>query len=148
MSIDPAIAAEIALEPNVWGPEELFPGVIVWAARNHSGAWCAYASVPYEPLAAMYAREWDESRDLDDIEVHGGVTWCGEPCSWERLGTDLDAPAFCLGFDCTHAWDFVPAYADLRPSDSLTYRNLAYVREQVALLAKQIALAMPEEVAQ
>lgn len=89
-----------------------------------------------------------------DIQVHGGLTYCdklGRPTGGLHRG-------LWIGFDCGHAWDYMPAmYAkipslrwDIAPGDNgamallgekSVYRDIAYVEEQVTSLAKQLKRA-------
>lgn len=56
-----------------------------------------------------------------------------------------------FGFDCGHAWDYLPAHEALmgellgeRGPRSGTYRTLAYVHDEVMKLAQQLAERWPE----
>jgi hypothetical protein len=51
-----------------------------------------------------------------------------------------------LGFDCAHSGDMTPSYADRMPSfggERATYRDIGYVRKQVAGLARQLHAMVP-----
>lgn len=84
------------------------------ATRYTAAWWNGYVRFPAAPVPL-------ESGLLDRVWTHGGVTF-----------TDM-APdgSSCYGFDCNHAWD----QGD--PKDE------AYVRAEVRLLARGLALAVP-----
>ena len=130
--------------------------------RNQMGAWCGYVGVPLDHPKAepLIARE-----DVDGLLVaHGGVNFAG-PCV--DHGEDDSRPAartIChvrgegdgevhwLGFDCAHGGDIVPWFRKKFPQDSILmrraiYRDVAYVKAQVYMLALQIAaiLGLPLE---
>jgi len=80
-----------------------------------------------------------------DVEVHGGLTY-GSHTNPDTGEKDL---GFWLGFDTAHAGDITPKTSSLlrafseafepRPGGTKdTYKNFAYVREQVVSLAKQL----------
>lgn len=83
------------------------------------------------------------------INVHGGLTFSDvcQPCDTEAHGIchvpDPGEPdhVWWFGFDCAHAWDLMPGYTPLfRATQDESYRDIAYVRNQVAQLAAQIAI--------
>lgn len=147
-------------------------GLPCLAMRNGGGAWCGYVAVPTSHPAhglSYHSDAFDiedllnERRTLDhartqlavnNIEVHGGLTFAGA----EREHAAAPERAWWFGFDCSHAGDYSPRFD--RADDPvlglgkptgwggvITYRTLAYVEEQCALLADQlaaIALAHPE----
>lgn len=119
--------------------------------RRANGAWCGYVGVPRShPLF--------ESQNLDDLNVHGGVTFSGK-C---RPGDENDAichvvdpgeddDVFWIGFDCNHAWDIDPeravrelALGLLSRADDV-YRDQQYVEGECLKLARQLAdMAKPK----
>jgi hypothetical protein len=144
-------------DKTIWGPgpwqEEpdkiQFPdpdtGLPCLIVRNHSGSLCGYVGVdaghPY------YGRDYS---DLENIEVHGCLTFT-DSCRPHEPGKEGDAichiPAegesddvWWLGFDCSHAFDYMPAYASvhLKPLAGDVYRDVAYVKSEIAQLARQI----------
>lgn len=113
---------------------------------RHHGLWCAIVRHSFYGFLNGYVRipkghPWfgKTAEDLDASEccpkVHGGITW-SEP------GEDGDTEGWFLGFDCGHAWDYLPGMPAL-PFDSVNYRNFGYVHEQVLSLARQIEKAEP-----
>lgn len=136
-------------EPDkVQWPDDV-TGLPCLAVRNRrNGVWCGYVGLAdYHPL---HGKEYGEV----DVNVHGGLTFanaCG-PGENESVGichTPSDGEpehVWWLGFDCAHAWDHSPD--DVRRSaeggiwalshDS-QYRTLAYVRNECAQLARQLA---------
>jgi hypothetical protein len=94
---------------------------------------------------------------VSEIEVHGGLTFAGgcqhgdDPskriCHLPDEGEPDDL--WWFGFDCAHAWDFMPGYhartrnrgfpfeSDQRPED--VYRDVAYVKAECESLARQLA---------
>lgn len=100
------------------------------------GHLCGYICVPYDhPWASC------DQEVLDKIVVHGGITWCSD-----RLPSQVDVPQLVengfdpidnhgtwLGFDCHHSGDLAPN--DEHPNSQ--YRNIGFVLEQMAHLAKQ-----------
>lgn len=89
--------------------------------------------------------------DGNDIIVHGGITYTDDklPGSGEvkeRANTTSTkfAGGWFIGFDCSHAWDYVPGldsllHGDMHFYDNLDveYRTIEYVRAQCELLAQQ-----------
>lgn len=119
--------------------------------RNHGGALCGYVGLP--PQHPWFEKDYD---DLP-VEVHGGLTYADHCQQFKpAYGTleEFHAKAIChipsagqpdnvwwLGFDTAHSYDLSPAYAARlggRFSEHEIYRNLAYVKAQVAKLAQQV----------
>ena len=129
-----------------------------------TGALCGYVGVPKDhPAHGKNYDHYDFSEDpepntpieqvINEVEVHGGLTYaaaCGhgeDPatgiCHIPGKGEPDDV--WWFGFDCSHGGDLVPKmrrgvfnpeFAALFRGD--VYRDEAYVREQVAELAKQL----------
>lgn len=110
--------------------------------RSHSGALCGYIVIPTDhPWAGLRP----ETDDTERITCHGGVTWSEPnlPSSKKDLG-------WVIGFDCAHAYDYMPAYEALmkkviaperwRPEGFL-YKNMNFVTEELLKLAEQAASA-------
>ena len=83
---------------------------------------------------------------LKTIEVHGGLTFAGSIYYRKKFDE------YWIGFDCGHAWDFMPYTSMLLHSlvkvsgESLSaferhsvYRDCAYVKAEVTSLARQVA---------
>lgn len=147
-------------EKEAWGPgpwvEE--PDKMQWQdeatgypcliVRNHSGALCGYVGVPNgHPL---YGKDYD---DTGDLEVHGGITFADfcRPSAAEERGIchtvepGEDDKVYWLGFDCNHADDLGPGMEAMLPghiqkwSDfGAVYRDVPYVKAEIASLAKQL----------
>jgi hypothetical protein len=103
--------------------------------RNSLGNWCGYVRVE-RGHPAFYVHYG--IKPLDDVAVHGGLTWSDTH--------DGDEDAWWLGFDCAHAFDYMPGMRPLlrqamgssgiRPGEH--YRDEAYCREECEKLAKQL----------
>lgn len=122
------------------------------------GHWCGYAAV--DESHPLYGIDYGDT----EFEAHGGITYaggCHKPagiCHEPLPGESADV--WWFGFDCAHAWDYMPASAPLlretkakflsaypelesvgryeRPD---IYRDEPYVRAQCTELAAQLAAA-------
>lgn len=150
-------------ERDQWGdgPWQDEPDKLVWVddatgldcmiVRNTLGALCGYVGVPE-------GHPWYGSDPFAiDALVHGGLNF-GEPCVPGVVEGDAavchdpargaTANPYWVGFDCGHGADRCPiTEATLRTigfdrSPYGTYRDVAYVRDQVAVLAVQAKAAM------
>lgn len=83
------------------------------------GHWCGYVGLPQSHL--FYGYNYD---DVPRIEVHGGLTYSEER---HKL--------WCLGFDCAHGGDWVPAHGRWGQD---TYKNKDWVIRETNELAKQL----------
>lgn len=105
--------------------------------RNTVGALCGYVRVPRK-LAKSFRWKKFERKARYRFDVHGGVTFAGKHCNEPKLEDGK-----WIGFDCAHYQDYLPDYANysfaMLNMDHTTYRDVAYVKEQRALLAQQIA---------
>ncbi len=122
--------------------------------RNPSGALCGYVGVPPgHPYHGKHYQDiayWDEEADRPaGPRPHGGLTFaegCGE--SDESTGRGIchipepgrPADVWWLGFDCAHCDDLVPGEA-FRYTRAGIYRDMAYVKQEVAGLAADVAKA-------
>jgi hypothetical protein len=61
-----------------------------------------------------------------ELDVHGGVTFFDE----------VDG-GFCIGFDCSHAGDYIPTWTHTAQGTDI-YRDIAYVAQQLEFLAQQL----------
>lgn len=118
--------------------------------RNRMGAWCGYVGVP--PEHPLYGRRCNDVHDAMDLDVHGGLTFAAPCAEGEDPGAvcHMAAPGrpehvWWLGFDCAHAWDFVPGMFQFEHRMGFgllgmdqTYRDLTYVVDQVTALAGQL----------
>ena len=98
--------------------------------RNLSGALCGYVGVPLDSTLA-----YKEYNALDDIDVHGGLTYSGT-CSG-KICHDADEEAYWFGFDTAHYGDYCPALDSLL-SGPRVYQNIQYVTNEVTNLARQL----------
>jgi hypothetical protein len=126
-------------------------GHVCLAKRNpRSGNWCGYVGVA--PSHPWHGKDYDDLPDYGP-KVHGGLTFSdlcqeGPP---EATICHIPAPGepdglWWFGFDCHHYMDFAPGAAALNRkygfnfSDSdESYKPLAYVKNECASLAKQLA---------
>jgi len=115
-----------------------FPCLIV---RNRMGAWCGYVGV-------SEGHPWYKI-SYNDVEphpnVHGGLTFASV-CSGNEEGVcheveeGEDDEVWWLGFDCAHYQDHIPQMAKLLSrGGNASYKDIAYVRNEVAELAQQAA---------
>lgn len=141
-----------------WVDEET--GLDCLIVRNRLGALCGYVGVP--PEHVWHGIEYNEctgvkcDNDEDDwhyecspvgrVEVHGGLTFSGscqdghDPsvgiCHVPEPGRPDDV--WWFGFDCAHSMDFVPAMGRHSIEFYESYKTIAYVKAEVALLANQL----------
>jgi len=117
------------------------------AKRNKMGVWCGYVGVSEGHPA--HGRGYEDV----EVEVHGDLTFA-DFCQPHDPGYDGEAHAIChvvqdgeddrvywLGFDCNHYDDLSPAM-DARfgfgEDAMMTYKTLAYAKDQCASLAAQL----------
>jgi hypothetical protein len=115
------------------------------AVRGPMGAWCGYVGLP--PGHPWHGKDYDS---VDDVEVHGGLTYSkdchGLICHTPREGEPADV--WWIGFDCAHCFDLVPGMEALLIKighqkqctvlqEEDVYRDLAYVEREVNSLARQ-----------
>ena len=143
------------LPPGVWQDE---PDKLVWRSKEHSlpmmivrspstGALCGYVGVP--PGHRFHKADYSE---VDDVEVHGGLTYANE-CSGHicHKHKDSEPEVWWLGFDCAHSGDYtplMPPYLGLSLFGEDTtlgggddYCTVAYVKAETERLAAQLASA-------
>lgn len=116
--------------------------------RNQMGSLCGYVGVSKEHPA--YRKDYE---DVElDYDVHGDLSFAGS------CHDDVDGHGIChkveqgenddvwwLGFDCGHFQDLSPAIVARERKISLglignpTYRDISYVQDECASLAKQLA---------
>ena len=122
--------------------------------RGPSGHWCGYVGVAKDHLA--FEMPYDKLDAKWDIDVHGGLTFSsfckekpvelGEPDESEGIchvpGPDDPERVWWLGFDCAHSGDYTgmsTGQSYVAQDYDNIYRTADYVKEQCALLAKQLA---------
>lgn len=149
-------------EPDERRWEDSATGLQCFIRRGPAGTWFGYVGVrdghpAFGIDASKYSFDVDEilnglsaervsiQKQINDISVHGGLTYSG---SDELRGLDRH----WFGFDCDHAGDFCPAHqpiSDLgRPTgwgDFETYRTIGYVEKECANLAAQLAAIDPKK---
>jgi hypothetical protein len=108
---------------------------------------CGYVQIPFGKLRKKILRIRRipgryEYVLLRGIEAHGGLSFFGFHKNY-RLSR-----GYWIGFDCAHAYDFMPGMMALLNSlqahsgDFMrhdTYRDFAYVKAEVTDLARQVA---------
>jgi hypothetical protein len=121
--------------------------------RHHeSGHLCGYVAVP--PGHPLHGQDNPRMFDDDgnenelpkpstyDLSVHGGITYAdtceGDVCHKPAPGEPDDV--WWFGFDMAHAYDLTPMrlMSGLRFGGD-EYRTIAYVKEECAKLAAQLA---------
>jgi hypothetical protein len=116
----------------------------------HSGHLCGYVGVAEGH--PMYGKGYDDVTQANGeyIDVHGGLTFANkcQPSETESRGIcHLPEPGepdhvWWFGFDCAHAWDLSPVRYDPKwICGDEHYRDIAYVRSEVAKLAAQLKAA-------
>ena len=122
------------------GPWDNEPDRIEWrhaglpcliVRSDTTGGLCGYVAVPNGHPCS------NGMSDLDDLRVHGGVTYTCLGCAGPICHVPQDDEStdiFWIGFDCSHAGDLAP----YRLRDGSVYRDVAYVRREVESLAKQL----------
>jgi hypothetical protein len=168
-SRDPALKAEMG--PGPWQDEpdraqwyDPDNGMACLIVRQHHGAWCGYVGVePGHPWHGVSYGECVEPDCGDEwwhydctpggkTSVHGGLTYSA-PCQEGADAKVCHVPAkgrpdnvWWFGFDCAHDGDLVPATERLMANYGSrglggAYRDIDYVRAEVAHLAAQLAEA-------
>lgn len=121
-------------EPDMYDWVDADSGYRCLMFRNMqtSGAWLGYVVVPV--THPWHGMQQGDVR-LDELDVHGGVTFVG------TKGDD-----FMVGFDTAHIDDYMPMCSSLlqygpppTPDEVASYKDMAYVQRECAHLAKQIA---------
>jgi hypothetical protein len=127
-------------EPDKIQYEDEATGLPCLIVRNHFGALCGYVGVSFGH--PYYGKDYHEI----DLEVHGGLTYsefCQEKegesggiCHIPEPGEP--AKVWWLDFDCAHAWDVIPSFHNECLLYGSTYKNIDFVKEEIALLARQV----------
>ena len=152
--------------PGPWQDE---PDKMQWAdpatglpcliVRGPVGALCGYVGVaPDHPAHGKNYDHWSYGADgepsalepieeaINGLQAHGGLTFagaCGHGDDPARgichiPGDGEPDTVWWFGFDCAHCGDLSPDMGRRRRDEGV-YRDLAYVRDQVAALAAQLA---------
>ncbi len=137
-------------------PDTNLPCLVV---RNMVGALCGYVGVYGDhPLHGVSC----EDGALSELVVHGGLTYAdlqGEPrldhhSPEHFIGVEFeegdDRNIWFFGYDCAHAGDYCPMYAEWKMTGLAdlkgyqSYKEITYVVEQNTRLAEFLALQMPQ----
>lgn len=149
-------------EPNFAKWRDPATGLMCMIVRSDLKSLCGYVRVPRGKLrqqliryrqidpghlvnfySKVYRRRGFNHSKLRNIEVHGGLTFSGWYGKYRRLPR-----GYWIGFDCGHAFDYVPGVHELLKllnfesrSGMLqdTYRDFSYVKGEVTELARQLA---------
>lgn len=135
-----------------WGPGrwDMEPDLIEWrdeatgypclVVRNLMGSLCGYVGVP--PGHPLYGVEYNDDAS-PGVRVHGGLTYsnacAGDVCHAALPGEPEHV--WWFGFDCGHAFDESPGLNLILPPQfwgRAAYRDVEYVRREVASLAAQL----------
>lgn len=90
---------------------------------------------------------WCDHRPESILNVHGGITFsdfCQERSDNHGIchipANGEPEKVWWFGFDCAHSGDVCPAYEKFYPSfgDYDSYKNVEYVKGEIAQLAKQL----------
>jgi len=134
-------------EPDKMQFSDPINGLPCLIVRNGMGALCGYVGVPTSH--PLFGKNYGKA---ENISVHGGLTFADacDPGSPEDHGIcHIPGPGesnqvWWFGFDCAHHNDLIPAYPAMTPEfkkmmATNTYRNVAYVKAQIASLAQQLS---------
>ena len=135
-------------EPDKIQWQDHATGLVCLAKRNpRAGCWNGYVGLPPEhPLYETHYRE------LEDVEVHGGLTYSDHSQEGPDEFTighvpDPGEPSelWWFGFDCHHHLDYAPAIMGGRTDVfyRYTYRTLGYVQDECERLATQLKSRSP-----
>jgi hypothetical protein len=131
---------------RVWATKVKLPAISLVCDNKFSQHYCGYVGVaahhPWYGILDTYA-----TPGAEDLDVHGGVTYCGDMEHVRKFHPDLPVEHWWFGFDCAHAGDkliYTPAAkaAGLGisfPGDVL--RDNAFVMRQCEYLARQLVHA-------
>lgn len=127
MSQNDKVLDEYEVEPNEsWWKHE--PSGLFCVIRRHPSMkhLCGYVSFPRSL----------SGEEENSISVHGGVTFNGKNEFCDALVSE-EQPNW-VGFDCAHYMDYIPQMRALGLSAPGTYKNWAYVKEELNSLAGQL----------
>lgn len=147
-------------EPDKMQWQDEATGLPCLIVRNRGGALCGYVGVPEgHPCFEVDYSDGTSLHTVDDdynhIDVHGGLTFsdfCADTDDESRDVCHVPGPGepdrvWWLGFNCAHCYDLSPKYASrdgvFAPHEEEVYRDIAYVKEHVRRLARQLAPSEP-----
>lgn len=108
--------------------------------RNGGGALCGYVGV--SEAHPLFGKDYGTV----DFDVHGGLTY-SDFCQDGICHVAYEGRAdhvWWFGFDCAHGFDVTPKYDRGRrawPGEFPEYRDISYVMQQCAKLARQLHAA-------
>jgi hypothetical protein len=123
-------------------------GLPCLAVRNFAlGHWCGYIAVAQGH--PWFGKQYDH--EAVEIDCHGGLTF-SDFCAEDHQHGICHVPAagepdkvWWFGFDCAHAFDLVPTMLGTlkrigarRAHQNDVYRDLGFVQEQCAWIARQL----------
>jgi hypothetical protein len=124
-----------------WVDEET--GLDCLILRNRLGALCGYVGVssshPFHGLnfgmcPIRCGKNKCEHSPERRLEVHGGLTYSG--AFQDALGRFTRS--WWFGFDCTHPGDLAPSMLRYGATNNSTYRDRAFVEQEIRKLARQL----------
>lgn len=128
-------------EPDKLQWKDEATGLPCLIVRSPIGSLCGYVGV-YSGHA-LYEKNYNDV----NLDAHGGLTFsdhCHEGGSICHLPEPGEPEPWWFGFDTAHAGDFVPSMRRFMMDmpkwrgEEDRYRDVAYVREEVRLLAQQL----------
>lgn len=128
-----------SIDKKVWKDKET--GLDCMIHRGPFGSWCGYVGLTKSHKLYGVSDSGDEGVQLQDLYVHGGVTFTGACQGMEENGHGICHPAdegdhvWWVGFDCAHLYDDVPS---VKTYGKPTYRTMEYVEAQTKELAMQL----------
>lgn len=133
-------------EPDMvtWDADNGMPCMIF---RNPMGNFCGYVGVTRGISGPIFGIDYEDEL-VTDIAVHGGLTFAGQ---FEDKDKQQNEYIWWFGFDCAHAYDFVPAiYATPTNTPEIkallardaTYCDIEYVASEVNSLAFQLGIVI------
>jgi hypothetical protein len=141
---------EYKVDKSLWpkGPWHDEPDRLEWRYQgmpclivraSSTGALCGYVGLGKSHR--YYAHRYGEIDALFD--VHGGLTY-SDTCQGHICHVPKDNESdevWWLGFDCSHCGDHSPRFS---PLDHDTYKDIAYVKNEVEHLADQLVQVTDE----
>ena len=106
--------------------------------RTDMGHLCGYVGLPEGH--ALHGADPDEADDACGDWPHGGFTYGREGNEYVPGVQGLDAGLWWLGFDCAHGGDSSPG-SKVGFLTTGTYRDVGYVKAEVARMAGMVAAA-------
>ena len=93
------------------------------------GHLCGYVGIP--EYHRLYKKEYPDVNRIDELEVHGGLTFS------DTIGND---GLWYFGFDAAHAFDLMPNNPfRFSSTDLYEYRDINYMKKECEKLAEFLA---------